>query len=94
MKRMSRMVLAAFLTVVMLGQMIPAPFVQAFAEGDGLFFGTMDAPTYHEVMFYDYDEATSLINGIQFVEHGESAVAPEDPSRDGFTFTGFRQASP
>ncbi|NLD60764.1 MAG: InlB B-repeat-containing protein, partial [Clostridiales bacterium] len=92
MKRMSRMVLAAILTVVMLGQMIPAPFVQAFAEGDDLFFGTMDAPNFHNVMFYDHD-GTPLINDIQFVDHGEEAIPPEAPSRDGFTFTGWSPAS-
>jgi uncharacterized repeat protein (TIGR02543 family) len=93
MKRMSRMVLAALLTIVMLGQMLPASFMGTFAEGDGIFYGTMDAPDYRDVMFYDYDGTTPLINGIQFVESGHEAVPPENPSRDGYTFTGWSPAS-
>jgi uncharacterized repeat protein (TIGR02543 family) len=42
--------------------------------------------TRHTVTFVDYD-GTELKTEV--VEEGKSATAPEDPSRDGYTFTGW-----
>ena len=38
----------------------------------------------HTVIFKDYDES---VLKTETVEHGSSATAPEDPTREGHTFT-------
>lgn len=44
----------------------------------------------HSVVFMDYDGVTTL-KVIQLVNHGASAVAPANPTRDGYVFTGWDQ---
>ena len=45
------------------------------------------APTNHTVIFVDYDEITVL--KTETVTHGHSATAPTNPTRTGYTFTGW-----
>ena len=47
---------------------------------------TYDVDTYYTVNFVDYD---GTILSTQRVKEGESAVAPEDPTREGYRFTGW-----
>ena len=45
----------------------------------------------YEVSFLDYDG--SLIGEIQYVEEGDSAELPDDPTRTGYTFTGWSKSN-
>ena len=45
-----------------------------------------EAPATHTVTFVDYD---GTVIDTQTVEHGAAATAPTDPTREGYTFTGW-----
>ena len=47
-------------------------------------------PEKYTVTFKDgYSEGDEAIIDVQEVEEGQSAVAPDDPTRDGYTFKGW-----
>ena len=64
------------------------PFVYAYNNFDIGYrdLADRDPVTKHTVRFEDWDG--ELIEA-QSVEHGEAAVAPADPTRDGYTFIGW-----
>lgn len=43
----------------------------------------------HTVTFYAYENGSMKAISVQKVNHGEAAVAPAVPARDGYTFTGW-----
>jgi len=61
------------------------PFVPTFT-GNGVWIFGGDEPVYHTVTFVDWD---GTVLSTQQVLEGESAVAPADPSREGYTFIGW-----
>lgn len=57
----------------------------AAVKGDAVYTATYDSTKIkYEVTFVDEDGV--LIGAVQLVDHGDAAVAPEVPERDGYTF--------
>jgi uncharacterized repeat protein (TIGR02543 family) len=88
MKYSNRKILAMILTALMLVQAMPMTLIgSALSE---TYYGTLSAPTYVTVLFNNWDN-TNIVT--QYVVSGGQAVPPEDPSRDGYSFTGWLPAS-
>ncbi len=49
----------------------------------------MDSSDKHHVVFYNYDDS---IVSEQYIADGEAAQTPANPSREGYTFTGWKPA--
>jgi uncharacterized repeat protein (TIGR02543 family) len=52
-------------------------------------FITVQQPEEYTVIFKDHD---GIVLKEEQIEHGNSATAPDDPTRDGYTFTGWDKA--
>ncbi len=56
-----------------------------YADFYDIYFETMDSK--YKVVFIDHD--TTPLCDAQYIAEGKSAVAPEEPVREGYTFTGW-----
>ena len=62
----------------------------AKVNGDVVYKAVYDSTkVLYEVTFLDFDE--TQIGNVQMVEYGSAAVAPADPVREGYTFTGWNR---
>ena len=86
MKHSNRKILAMILTALMLVQAMPTALISS-ALADGEYYGEYNSPGYFTVKFYDEGSATPIVT--QYVAGGAHAVPPEDPTRDGYRFTGW-----
>ena len=89
MKSITRKILSVLLTVLMLGQSLPATL--SFASAEEVFYSAaLDSGTYHTVRFLDEDGSTVL--AAQLVASGSAPVEPQVPTKENYEFDRWNPA--